>query len=526
MFPRYAGLRKPQVKLVDWDTLEVDGIEQVRGAEDETLSEAQSEVRQGFFVAFDTPKVLASLMRWTEPAFIDNKSIIEQYRRHLPKEGLSHPPPVSAVSSTCPICYDSDVDCVLACGHGACRECFERYLRDHQHDSFVHCMSCLHVIDTIAYSYLAPCMWRNSMRRNATSELDPGTSSCHRCGHLFSSLAPMVVCEKCHAATCGDCEEPCHWPLPCGGAVRVAVKKADALFHQHSPGDGQHGTLSVTKQCPHCNSHWEKNGGCDTMYCTKCKRTWRWHEQKLVKWFAADLIAHSANRKTTEAMQSLAAKISTIRTLCHKSARSSLRKNDGGIYTDAHALWCARLKEIYDILPMLLRLFMANGAQDQAGRLRQLRKDITTQMFRLEGAVNIDWAHVDKNAVTLLEEAMIVIYRRVAYDKVAPLVDVRAELQESDVGERQKRLRAESNVSVQDKRHPREERGNEEEEDPEWFGENLATLLKEGVEFDAAWNSLAESRGDIELARSALAEEFVVCSDDMSDDFGFTELEA
>eukprot|EP00397_Hematodinium_sp_SG-2012_P022373 GEMP01023176.1.p1 GENE.GEMP01023176.1~~GEMP01023176.1.p1 ORF type:complete len:554 (+),score=135.48 GEMP01023176.1:154-1815(+) len=538
MFPRYAGLRKPQVKLVDWDTLEVDGVTHARG-DTSNAAHVTKTATPHDFMSPDAPHFLFALMKWKQPTFIDDSSAITQYRRLLPKEGYRSAPQLFiATTTTCPICCDADVDCVLSCGHGACRACWERYVCDHGSDAFVCCMSCPHVIDTIAYSYLAPKTWLHKVRRDAVNDLKPGTTACHRCGLMFTSVAPIVVCEQCGAQTCGDCEERCHWPLPCGGKVQETVKCADAFLGDTKSfaaksSNQVNSLVSVTKQCPNCGRHWEKNGGCTSMRCTNCKTTWQWNEQPETTWLASDLNAHvTKHRLSSDAIKSMATKIIAIREQCIKSARAARKRlNDPAVQKastkEVLGLWCLRTKEIFNLLPMLLRFFVAEGAPLHGSRLRQLRKDVRFHMFRLDGSVGIDATTVDKQAVAVLEDVMTVIYRRVAHDKVAGLVNVQSDRFLENAVERRSvpsaSTASSSSYSPLEKQNSKSAKRQEREyEDPEWFGENLATLLDEGVEFDAAWNALTVCKGDLELARSMCCDDSPACSDNVPNDFDFS----
>ena len=90
-----------------------------------------------------------------------------------------------------------------------------------------------------------------------------------------------MECSKCSALTCFKHRVPWHegktcaefeFPDPGLKGKRLVEWKKDERSRKKIKKD--------TKPCPKCKVPIEKDGGCDHMYCTRCKENWCWSTAK------------------------------------------------------------------------------------------------------------------------------------------------------------------------------------------------------------------------------------------------------
>lgn len=84
---------------------------------------------------------------------------------------------------------------------------------------------------------------------------------------------PQVQCNQCAARSCAECRIPWH------GAQTCAEVSATAVTAHMS--DEEMETLRLMqardgKRCPNCQLVIEKDGGCPSMFCPGCKKTFDW----------------------------------------------------------------------------------------------------------------------------------------------------------------------------------------------------------------------------------------------------------
>lgn len=96
------------------------------------------------------------------------------------------------------------------------------------------------------------------------------THRCPRCNGVIihSTDTPQLeyTCNSCHALICGICIEEKNVDHVCDENV------LDTLKHIHATCD----------TCPKCHAVIEKeSGGCDQMFCTKCKTTFSWSTRRI-----------------------------------------------------------------------------------------------------------------------------------------------------------------------------------------------------------------------------------------------------
>lgn len=82
------------------------------------------------------------------------------------------------------------------------------------------------------------------------------------------NLIPTVVCSHKHRF-CFNCLQEDHSPCPCNIAKKWEKKCKDDT-------ETCHWLAANTKDCPHCSTPIEKNGGCNQMICSKCGFAFCW----------------------------------------------------------------------------------------------------------------------------------------------------------------------------------------------------------------------------------------------------------
>jgi len=586
MYPRFAALKKPLVKLTQWDVLEVDGVLQKRSGDTKLSSDDASSDRQSSDNVIGGSKheatdhslsCLYQVLGLKAPEFLDDAEVMEDYRKKCPREGLAHPPPPAAASlepakeeeeeeeeeasdkKLCEICCDREETAVLLCGHGACAECWETYTHLHRTDEELTCMQCPSVIDSISRSYFSPSSWPVTVRRLALEYVDPSYSACVGCSRYFKSASPIVQCSGCQKLTCGLCEKACHWPLPCGDAMRYVeiIRSANRSISQkltmrHNTGGSA--SLVGVRACPHCRTLMEKNGGCNQMTC-RCKQTFDWGEQqetvisvsdlqdvpkKDLKGFKLEEI-EKAFLKIEDVRRKLLALRRTRRRVENQTADSRVESHRG----KKNQRDFSKLAEELEItLPLLTYLFVVPPREGQHHELKHFLKDTLELVhFRLQGALEYPTALEHPPALEHqqgtqnLRDAMKAVYTRLT-NKLPPLVYVGVNSETTrtesmlrrEASDRNRGRNARNNNNTRNQessarawggkmgtdinsptynndiapRHMKEKEEEEQKEDPEWFGDSLAALLEEGVEFDAAWNALAECKGNLESAKARL----------------------
>lgn len=86
---------------------------------------------------------------------------------------------------------------------------------------------------------------------------------------------PQVTCHECSIRTCAQCLIPWHKDLTC------AEYSARNVNEQMS--DPEKKTLKLMqkkdgKRCPNCQLVIEKDGGCDSMFCSGCQKYFNWSQ--------------------------------------------------------------------------------------------------------------------------------------------------------------------------------------------------------------------------------------------------------
>jgi len=485
--------------------------------------------------------LLYQVLRLPAPEFLDDAKLMDEYRRKCPREGLAEAPMAASLPMTthegsvmCEICFDGEQTGVLLCGHGACAVCWETYTHMHRTDERLTCMQCPSIIDSIARSYFSPSSWPATVRRLALEYVDPGYSACVGCGRYFKSTSPVVQCSGCHKLTCGLCEKACHWPLPCGDVDR----SLDVLRYVHRTMAHKQSIKSSYRPCPRCRSVVQEKGN---HFMCKCKKTVYPRmdpRNPEAHNMTPDLYRHLQRFKLDD-IEKACEKLEEVRRKLVAVRRERRRRVSGEPMNDFYKL----TEEVEVTLPLCAHLFVCVPREGCHHELKHFLKDALELIhFRLQGALGGGGEPQSNNTprVTELRESTRTLYTKIA-NKLPPLVSSdnnntstssRCRSLEEQMKTDEAFLRRENlwrrghgdrmmcdeafmmmtasplDTSLEDRHRDRVSpvvvrppNIDEDTEDPEWFGDNLAALLDEGIDFDIAWEALAQCKGNLEFAR-------------------------
>ncbi|THH07562.1 hypothetical protein EW145_g3293 [Phellinidium pouzarii] len=176
-------------------------------------------------------------------------------------------------SQTCPICLDTVLDGItLKCGHGACKQCFARYLVSAKtHQAFP--LKCLG--DDSQCRELIPLpLCKTLLEKDDFSRLIDASFSLYiktrpqefhycptpDCPQIYRATPGVVLqCPSCLASICPSCHAMQHDGEEC----LVTNEAGERLFRQWKD------THNV-KTCPRCSASIEKVAGCNHMTCARC----------------------------------------------------------------------------------------------------------------------------------------------------------------------------------------------------------------------------------------------------------------
>ncbi|OCL04970.1 hypothetical protein AOQ84DRAFT_356156 [Glonium stellatum] len=107
-------------------------------------------------------------------------------------------------------------------------------------------------------------------------------TDCGSVGLLEQNVAgfPNIVCSECKRRSCALCRVEWHEGISC----QVYREKHQKEFITSE----EKATLRMlskkgAKRCPRCQMAIEKDGGCDSMYCMHCRRTFAWYSAEPVR---------------------------------------------------------------------------------------------------------------------------------------------------------------------------------------------------------------------------------------------------
>ena len=195
--------------------------------------------------------------------------------------------PVQTDSSTleCEVCMDDlcqDDVANLACNHVFCKGCLKDSILENINNRIVdikcpgeNCEQLLS-FDDILYVLADEELKSKFLRLFSQSYVDnnkntawcPGTDCeiAFRCKEFHNNY--NVECSKGHKS-CFNCQGTWHDPLDCNMLKKWLKKCQDDSETANWIG-------ANTKECPKCKAQIEKNGGCNHMWCGKCKYEFCW----------------------------------------------------------------------------------------------------------------------------------------------------------------------------------------------------------------------------------------------------------
>eukprot|EP01128_Nolandella_sp_AFSM9_P006704 TRINITY_DN350_c0_g4_i1.p1 TRINITY_DN350_c0_g4~~TRINITY_DN350_c0_g4_i1.p1 ORF type:complete len:601 (-),score=133.46 TRINITY_DN350_c0_g4_i1:125-1927(-) len=179
--------------------------------------------------------------------------------------------------------------CALSCGHRFCNDCWDTYLTmkitaadvlridcpGHQcsvttPDEVIHDL----VSDEKVYQKYLRFVTKSFVEDNVNVSWCPAPG----CGNAVTTekaQGQVVEC-TCGFRFCFTCHNEDHLPATCEHLRNWQAKSRDESETGHWIG-------ANTKGCPKCDSHIEKNGGCNHMTCRQCSYEWCWMCMKMWK---------------------------------------------------------------------------------------------------------------------------------------------------------------------------------------------------------------------------------------------------
>lgn len=201
----------------------------------------------------------------------------------------------------CILCFDQKsnlADCVIikSCGHCFCRSCMQDYIDSvlgnvHQNAGELQCPGCscqLELALMINYSsdaQLTDVFMRKTVERVVFVLDEYKWCPSPFCGKVLqvdlnSNPYGTVSC-TCGFRMCLRCNNPPHFPAKCSQVANY-YNELQINNDFYEPEDQE--CMSKGKRCPMCSTFIEKNGGCNHMHCSTCKKDFCWN--CLVEWEA------------------------------------------------------------------------------------------------------------------------------------------------------------------------------------------------------------------------------------------------
>lgn len=242
---------------------------------------------------------LLHLFRWHVDSLVER--YMEDSEKVLISAGLSPSLDTAHVSNAesgwmCTICCNESSDeeplkiFDLACGHLACTDCYDYYLRvkisEEGQSREIPCIAgakaCHFKVDQQSIKELVcPMTWAKFLKNQIEAYVQ-------ECDHLkwcvapeceyalecsvrkdeLTHVVPSVACHSKHMF-CFGCNDEEHQPTLCILAAKWRKKCAD-------DSETANWISANTKDCPKCKAMIEKNGGCNHMTCRKCRYEFCW----------------------------------------------------------------------------------------------------------------------------------------------------------------------------------------------------------------------------------------------------------
>ncbi|CAG9807693.1 unnamed protein product [Chironomus riparius] len=194
------------------------------------------------------------------------------------------------IATHCQICLEADNELLkISCGHGYCKECWEKYLTlkiiDEGCGDGIACPAhkCHLLLDE---NMIISTLTNQTVRERYKFLLCNNYVLCNRlirfcpmpkCNSVIKTeIAKVTVQCSCGLIFCFQCGIDLHEPVICETVVKwEKLIKTDGLSNKW--------IYENTKNCPSCKSPIQKNGGCNHMYCPKCKLDFCWACMKTTK---------------------------------------------------------------------------------------------------------------------------------------------------------------------------------------------------------------------------------------------------
>ncbi|KAM7437995.1 E3 ubiquitin-protein ligase arih2 [Porites harrisoni] len=193
-------------------------------------------------------------------------------------------PQTTSRSLYCPVCFQrctKSNTSSAACGHVFCDDCWLLYCISQLKiglSSGIECMNCnLLIGEEMALKVLKNdaaeekyrhFLFNDEVKHHPLIRWCPGSD----CGYLVKVVEPKakrIWCSHCYSIFCFMCGEKYHAPTDCYTIKKWLTKCED-------DSETANYITANTKDCPHCGSCIEKNGGCNHMQCIKCKHDFCW----------------------------------------------------------------------------------------------------------------------------------------------------------------------------------------------------------------------------------------------------------
>lgn len=239
-------------------------------------------------------KILLNNFNWDKVKLLDRfyevgeEELIKSLKIEVPDKSNMDQEPNDA--TRCQICLEADTEILKTkCGHGYCKECWEHYLTvkiiDEGCGDGICCPAhkCHFLLDE---NMIINTLTNQTVRERYKYLLCNNYVLCNRlirfcpmpkCNSIIKTeIAKVTVQCTCGLIFCFLCGLDLHEPVMCETVLKwEKLMKTDGLSSKW--------IYENTKNCPNCNSPIQKNGGCNHMYCPKCKLDFCWACMKSTK---------------------------------------------------------------------------------------------------------------------------------------------------------------------------------------------------------------------------------------------------
>lgn len=233
--------------------------------------------------------------RWSSSKFEDEWFTDEERVRKtvgIPKEHVVDLND-QEVNAECGICFESYLHkeiATVSCGHPYCKTCWTSYITEKINNGsgclMIRCPepSCSAVVDqdmidtfiTLEedkekyYRYFLR-SYVEERRKKTKWCPSPGCVYAIDFGTRYGTKNYDVTC-LCSYEFCWNCSEDAHRPVNCDMVSKWIIKHREHINESKN----MSWILANTKPCPNCNSHIEKNHGCNHMTCSICNHSFCW----------------------------------------------------------------------------------------------------------------------------------------------------------------------------------------------------------------------------------------------------------